>query len=340
MLVGVAIWVRVAFVPWFAGRVDQSGRRRTAILAMAWLAVAAVVPFAWAHGFWELLWPSLCFGLTYPVLIPLHDSLTELCARRVPGLRYARMRLYGSAAFLLTVVLLGQLLERSGTDLVLWTLIGALAATGVCAAFLPAPGIARPPRGGRPVRELLSNRAFVAVLVATAVVQSSHGAYYAFSTLHWTGAGVSAGTVGLLWAEGVIAEIALFAFGASWAERLGSRRLLLIGAGAGVVRWAALASTTAGPALFAVNWLHALSFGATHLGAIGFVQRRIAGERSATAQSLLSAISTGAGMALSTMAAGVLYERFAGGAFWGMVALAVVGAAVAWRGVRGEADAT
>ena len=101
-LLAIGIWVRVGFLPWFAGRVDQSGRRKSALIAMSWLSVAVVLPFLWAQSFWEFALWSLAFGFTYPVLIPLCDSMTELSGRRFPGLRYSRIRLWGSISFLVT----------------------------------------------------------------------------------------------------------------------------------------------------------------------------------------------------------------------------------------------
>ena len=54
----------------------------------------------------------------------------------------------------------------------------------------------------------------------------------------------------------------------------------------------------------------------------------------ATAQSIYSSTAVGGAMALSTMAAGVLYENFGGQAFYAMAAMCVAGmitAVAAWR---------
>ena len=132
-----------------------------------------------------------------------------------------------------------------------------------------------------------------------------------------------AGVVGWLWAEGVVAEIVLFAFGSGWAERMGTRRMFLLGGGAALLRWAVLALSTDVAVLAATNWLHAFSFGATHLAAIGYLQRHVPQAFSSTAQSLLSAVTTGVAMALATSLAAVLFDRFAGGVHWAMGAIAV-----------------
>ena len=64
--------------------------------------------------------------------------------------------------------------------------------------------------------------------------------------------------------------------------------LLMIGAAGGALRWAAMALD---PPAFALPWLqllHAASFGATHLGALGFVARHAPAGQGATAQGYLA----------------------------------------------------
>ena len=46
---------------------------------------------------------------------------------------------------------------------------------------------------------------------AGACTQASHGALYAFGSIHWRDLGFSSATIGLLWAVGVVAEILVFA---------------------------------------------------------------------------------------------------------------------------------
>jgi MFS1 family protein len=48
-------------------------------------------------------------------------------------------------------------------------------------------------------------------LLAASMIQASHALYYTFGTLHWRAQGFADGTIGALWALGVLAEIGLFA---------------------------------------------------------------------------------------------------------------------------------
>jgi PPP family 3-phenylpropionic acid transporter len=145
--------------------------------------------------------------------------------------------------------------------------------------------------------------------------------------------------VGALWAVGVVAEITLFALSGRLPPGLGPAALLLVGALGAVVRWSAMALDPPTVALPFLQCLHGLSFGATHLGAIGFVAYAAPPGRAATAQGSL-AVVLGAAMALSMGLSGVLYEAFGGLAYAGMALLAAAGglfAFAAWRRRVGSA---
>ena len=167
------------------------------------------------------------------------------------------------------------------------------------------------------------------MIFACALIQSSHAVYYGFGTLHWQSVGYSNTVIGLLWAEGVIAEIILFIFAASLVARIGPIGLIVLGGLAGVFRWALMGVSDALPLLIAIQLLHAFSFGTTHLGAIYYIARNIDPSLSATAQSLYSAGVMGLAMGLATSVSGALYGVFGGRAYFTMAVLAGLGGLIA-----------
>jgi len=101
---------------------------------------------------------------------------------------------------------------------------------------------------------------------------------------------------------------------------------MTLGAAGGAVRWAAMAFDPPAVLLPWLQLLHALSFGATHLGALGFVARRAPPGQGATAQGYL-AIALGLVMAGATSLSGWLYGAFGGRAYAVMALAAIVGGA-------------
>ena len=82
--------------------------------------------------------------------------------------------------------------------------------------------------------------------------------------------------------------------------------------------------------------LHAASFGATHLGTLGFVVAKAPPGQAATAQGYI-AITVGTSMAAATAMSGVLYGAFGSLAYAAMASAAVAGggaAYVAYRAAR------
>jgi PPP family 3-phenylpropionic acid transporter len=170
----------------------------------------------------------------------------------------------------------------------------------------------------------LRNPAFLMAIAAASLVQASHALYYGFSTIDWQAAGYDGGVIGALWALGVLAEIALFALSGRLPSRITPLALLLAGATGAVVRWSAMAAAPPGIMLPALQCLHGLSFGATHLGALAFVVRMAPPGLGATAQGYF-AVANGATMAVSMALAGILYGQLGNGAYAAMAVLAAAG---------------
>lgn len=322
------IFARTIAGPLWAQRVDRTGRARATLLLLVALSLLATLAYAVAHGELALFCCGLFFGACYPPLHAILDN-TALDNAQRHGFAYTRVRVFGSVAFLLAIVAVGTLLRHVDNAVILWLLAATLALSLAVGLLLPAAE--RPPLAstGAPIGRLLRDVRFVAFLLAVGLVQGSHATYYSLSTLHWRQHGIDEQTAALLWSEGIVAEIVLFYWIRDRVERLRPTTLMLLGAGGAVVRWTLLAGTTSLPWLAAINWLHAVSFGCTFLGALRFIRLRIDAELQATAQGLLGAASAGVCMALATLLSGVLYERWQGLAFVGMAGLGAIGGVLA-----------
>jgi PPP family 3-phenylpropionic acid transporter len=83
------------------------------------------------------------------------------------------------------------------------------------------------------------------------------------------------------------------------------------------------------PLLLAVQLLHALTFGAAHLGAMHFMARALPEEWSATGQSLYSATVSGLGFGLVMAVSGQLYAALGANSYLVMAVIAAIGALAA-----------
>jgi MFS transporter, PPP family, 3-phenylpropionic acid transporter len=318
--------VRMFAIPIATRAADRRNALRGAITVAA---VAAVVGYGAVGVAGGALAIMLVFALAsafYTPLMPLADAyaLRGLGQR---GRSYGPVRLWGSAAFIVGSFGAGVVLDWIAAGNLIWLLVVAMLPTAIAAYVLsPLDAGAASARSASAralsVRGLLRNHAFLAVVAAASLVQASHAVYYGFSTLDWRAAGLDGAGIGALWGLGVVAEIALFAV--SGRLSLGPTALLLLGAAGAAIRWAAMAFSPPLVLLPLLQCLHGLSFGATHLGALGFMARAAPAEIAATAQGYL-AIAQGLVMAGAMGLAGVLYARYGGAAYAAMALTAAAG---------------
>lgn len=331
-LVSAWAWSRGLAGPLWAHFVDRSGRRRAWIIALAFGSLLAFAPFGFAAGYRTFFVVTVAFGALHAQVIPLGENLILFEARRL-GFSYAGVRWLGSLSFLIVSVWTGWLLEGGQTGRAFPLGLGFLALTCAAAFALPKSEAAPAKSARAPLREIFGRPSLLAVLVGVGLLQAAHATYYAFSTIHWRAAGHSTTAIGWLWAEGVLAEILLFAAFGTGRIALGERGLLVLAVLGSLVRWSCLASTAALPWLVAVQWLHAFTFAAAHLAAMSYLSRHVAVELSATAQSVYSSVNIAA-HALAVTSVSQLFDSSGGAAFWPMLAIATVGGALAWGGMR------
>ena len=324
LILSVGVWIRAFANPLIAHFADKSGAHKKIIVISAGGGVITGI----ADGFWALFIVNLLASAMFMVLIPLGENLASRASVE-HGFDYGRVRLWGSITFILAAYIGGWVVERSGDEAILWMIVAAM-----IAAFAAGFGLPERPARDRPVVRfpafvLLKQKSFLVFIAAVSLLQSSHAVLYVFGTIHWREAGLPDQVIGALWAEGVIAEIILFAFSGAVLARVSPIRLMYIAAIGGLVRWIILANTTDIGMLFATQWLHGLTFGAAHLAAIHYMLRTVPEHMSASAQSLYSGFSVGLVMGLTMLVAGGLYESMAGGAFYAMIALSAGGGAAA-----------
>jgi len=320
----VPMIVRVFAIPLATRGADRHDALRMAIVIAAAMAVLGYGLVGMAQGAAVITLALALASVFYTPIMPLADAYALRGLGRL-GRAYGPVRLWGSAAFIVGSLGAGLLLDLIAARELIWLIVAALTITAA-AAYALSP---LPPREASPsathvssARDLLRDPAFLAAAAAASLIQASHAVYYGFSALDWRAAGLDGGAIGALWALAVVAEIALFAI--SPRLPLAPTTLLMLGAAGAVVRWSAMAFDPPTALLPPLQCLHALSFGATHLGALGFMARAAPAELGATAQGYL-AVALGLVMAAAMGISGLLYARWGGLAYGAMALAAAAG---------------
>ncbi|MFN3560168.1 MAG: MFS transporter [Brevundimonas sp.] len=265
-------------------------------------------------------------------LIPLSDVLTLRLAAR-DGFTFALPRGFGSVAFVAVNVGMGALLLQAQVDvIVVWITLMGLAIAVTAALFLPGEPVGE----GAPLRKrdrfrglgrLVVDPVFMTAIFAVGAVQAAHAFQYGFSALLWKAQGISEAVTGQLWAFGVVVEVALMWLVEPWRRRVGIGPwiLLVIGAGAAVLRWTAMSFAPPLWLLWPLQALHALTFAATFLAGVQIVQTLAPRESQTAAQTLSSVLSAGILIGGATALSGPLYDRFGAGGYAAMAVMSLAG---------------
>ena len=324
LILAVGTWSRAILNPLLAQNADRHGRPDIMIILLGWGALVAHLLFFVSDSFLSLFLISVCSSILLFAMMPMADAITMLKVRE-GIIDYGRVRLWGSLTFIVAALGGGYFLEGKPENYILWLIVVLLLLTVVICHLVPRTDTAGTKKFLTPLLNILRNSRLITFIISASLIQASHAVYYGFSTLHWRANGIDELTIGALWAEGVNAEIILFAIAGKYINRIGPMVFLMIGGTAAIIRWIILGCTTDITHLILIQWFHAFTFGATHLAALYYIAKSVPVEFTATAQSLYSSFAVGSTMAFAMLGSGWLYEKFDGIAFFSMAGMAFLG---------------
>ncbi len=286
---------------------DRAGARMSVVRLGALLAMVCVIPVFWADGFWTMALVMAAFSFFWNAPLPLVEAVT-LNHLGSHVTRYAGVRVWGSLGFIVTVLLLGWWQEWAGSAVVPLTVLLLFGGVLLASLLIPDCGQVQAEHATLRLRRLLVRPDILALLAACLLMQASHGAYYAFYSIHLQANGYSDTLVGALWALGVGMEVLVFINMHRLLARFGARCLLLVSLGLAMLRWLLIGAFVD---LLAVQLiaqgLHAATFGAFHASAIHLTHHYFTGRTQGRGQALYNSVSFGIGGAMGSLIAGSLW---------------------------------
>ncbi|MGL4930207.1 MAG: 3-phenylpropionate MFS transporter [Plesiomonas sp.] len=325
LLLGVGLTARFIGNLFITPRVKHAGLLIHALRLLGGLSLVSAAGFLVGQQYvgWLFIIMVL-FNLMNGPLIPLGDALANTWQRQI-GLDYGRARLWGSFAFITGSTLVGWLISYTDYHAALWGLLVGLVVMNLCwwqtPATLPAEKVTKQQQSVS-FTDVLRSSDVVKFLLCVTLLQGSHAAYYAFSTLYWQELGYSTTIISMLWSVGVIAEIAVFAFSGRFFDSWSIRRILLLCAVCVFVRWGLLAEVEILPGLIVIQLMHGMTFALCHVASIRFIREQPE-SHTIRLQAIYAALVTGGGIAVMTVVSGYLYTYLGSNVFWCMALLAI-----------------
>lgn len=318
---------RFTVLPFITGLAEKHRSLRGAMIATAF---ASALGFSIIGALHQPLAIFLVYAVTaclWTPMTPLTDAYALKGVARY-GLNYGPLRLWGSAAFVVGALACGLLVDVIAARHLIWV-IAAVAGLGVLVSLglQPLETVKTAPVATSGARILLRQPGFLAIIVAAALIQGSHAAYYTFASIAWQNAGLGGLTIAALWALGVIAEIAVFALSPRFT--LSPATLVVIAALSAVARWVITAQEPPLPVLAAVQLAHGLTFGLTQVGTMGLMVLHVPVHVMARGQGYLTAC-TGIVTSIASVLSGAIYARYGPAVYYLMAAMALASAVVIW----------
>ncbi|HAB65026.1 MAG TPA: MFS transporter, partial [Pseudomonas sp.] len=284
---------------------DVTGRRLTIVRIGA---VCTLISFSLIFYSKSYAWLALVMALHaffWHAVLPQFEVIT-LAHLHEQASRYSQIRLWGSIGFIAAVVGLGALFEHLSLDIYPVAVLTVMVGIVISSVWVPnaVPAERPEPEGQGGFFRQLCRPGVLAFFVCVGLMQVSHGPYYTFFTIHLETLGYGRGTIGLLWALGVVAEILIFLVMASLLARFSLRQVLAASFLLAALRWLLLGTLAdhLGVLLIA-QLMHAATFGSFHAAAIHFVQRSFGHRQQGQGQALYATLA-GVGGALGALYSG------------------------------------
>ncbi len=308
---------------------DTRMRRRTLYRVSLICGLAAFPLFYRLGSLGSMFMAFLIYGAFRTPLNSLLNTATFEALERTRG-DYGRVRLGGSLGFVVFALAAGVWIEQFGQPrapdllglaLILQIVVGwraSLDGQGAGPTARAAPGA---------WRLLLGDRRWHAFLAGLVLSRMAETFYNVFYSQHLVDRGHGTTFIGVLWAIGVLSEVACLAASSRILARISPTRLITVSYLIAAARWLGIAYVEAAWALVLLQLLHGITFGLFYVAAVGWAHRNAPSGLTTSAQGLANAAMFGVAGLTGLLAAGWLYDA-GGGTLLFEVAAALAATAI------------
>ncbi|MBX2849441.1 MAG: MFS transporter [Acidiferrobacterales bacterium] len=272
----------------------------------------------YAQQYWSMAMGMFAFCVFWNACVPQMEAATlnQLDNKRE---KYGEIRLWGSIGFIVTVLVVGALIDKGGPQLIFPA--GAVSMLLMCLSCFWLVHRASKQRLLAVVdleqmqtkialTKLLNKRVNVLLLLCF-FMQMSHSPFYTFYSIYLESYGYSKFLIGILWSSGVVFEIVIFLIGFRLLRRFELGHLLTFTFFVASVRWCLVASMPENSAImFVAQMMHALTYGLYHIVMIQLIDQSFVGRYQIRGQALYSSITFGLGGALGSVMSGYIWTYY------------------------------
>ena len=322
------------FWGWLA---DHTGHRVKWIKLTSFLGLIGFIGVFWAKGFFWIFLVMSALSLFTSSTLPLAESLTLAHLATTDG-HYSRIRLWGSIGFIVASLFLGYLIDFQGINILLWVLLIAQAVIFFLSNTIPETQDIQHKTNDLSIWKIIKTPSVIALLIGCTLMVSAHGVLYNFYSIYLKDHGYSSGTIGWLWAVGVICEILIFMAMPKILQRYSLKAILLMSLFLGVIRFILIgASPDHLYLLFIAQMFHAATFGSFHAASIEVIAYYFKGRNQTRGQAIYNSVAYGIGGTIGGLGGGYLIQYLGGQLGFMIAAISpLIGFVVIWFGLKLE----
>jgi len=298
---------------------DRYQRRRSIYICCNFLSAAIWGFFMLTTNFYWMMAITMVYGVFYAPLISFLEAFSMDTLGRDKK-RYGRMRAWGSLAFITVVLVLGRIIDLYTVKIILALIMAGSWVQALVSLGFPLKAQAPNLSFGSGLKRLLNLRV-MGFFGCAFMMLVSHGAYYAFFSIHLNKLGFDNFFIGLCWALAVGAEIVAMILSERIFKRFSYETVLIVSFSVAVVRWTGLWIIHSAVGILALQVMHALTYGTFHMASILYIDAMAPAETKTTGQAVNNAVTYGLGLMVGFFISGALYERIGSAALFGISAL-------------------
>jgi MFS transporter, PPP family, 3-phenylpropionic acid transporter len=286
---------------------DRTRGRRPIYILCTCASAATWSLFLVTEAFPAMAMITAVYGIFYAPIISFLEAITMEILGAAKQ-RYGRVRLWGSISFIALVLLFGPVIERFSVRVIIPSILAGSLLLAAMSATVPRdrPSVRRlHPADAGALRRTQS----LFFLLCGFLMLASHGAYYAFFSIHLEQLGCSAAFIGGAWALASGAEIVAMLYSVAIFERFPLERVLLASMGVAALRWIILGWVDSPVVILASQLLHALTYGTFHMASILYMDHQSPPGGKNLGQAVNSALTYGLGLMVGFLVSGAVYAR-------------------------------
>ena len=264
------------------------------------------------------------YGIFYAPIISFLEAFT-MDALEDDKQRYGRLRAYGSISFILTVLILGKVLDLTGVGIIIVLILAGSLVQAAAAFKIPDVQAKAQRTDWSAFKIFFQPRVFI-FLTCAFLMLVSHGTYYGFYSIHLEALGLDKTFIGISWALASTAEILVMIKSGQLFARFSLERVLVFSFIVAAIRWFILYVTASPGIILLSQLLHAITYGTFHMASILYCDRLTPEASKTMGQAVNNAVTYGLGLVVGFFVSGMLYESLGAYNLFGISSLIALSA--------------